>query len=166
MDLIIKERSFATWISNKDNRQSVFIHALFCKILLLEAVVWRCLIKKVVIKISKNSQEKSCVRNSLIKLQACSIKKQLQRRCFAANFAKFSRANIVKHQRVAASRLHELNVIQARMLLLQRNMIYCIKNIHRRFSYKTNQDNAVLSSEYLFICRWFPYLGIEALQVI
>ena len=58
-----------------------------------EAVVRRCSVKKVFLKISQNSQENTCARVSfLIKLQAPSatlLKKRLWHRCFPVNFVKF-----------------------------------------------------------------------------
>ena len=39
----------------------------------LEAVAWRCSVKKVFLKISQNSQENTCTRVSLIKLQASTL---------------------------------------------------------------------------------------------
>ena len=57
-----------------------------CKI---EAVIQRCSMKKVFLKILQNSQENTCARVSfLIKLQ---LKKRLWRRCFPVNIAKFLR---------------------------------------------------------------------------
>ena len=48
------------------------------------AVAWRCLVKKVFLKIPRNSQENTCIRVSfLIKL------KRLWHNCFLVNFAKF-----------------------------------------------------------------------------
>ena len=49
-----------------------------------EAVVWRCSVERVLLKISKNSQENTCARFSF-------LKKRLWRRCFPVNFAKFLR---------------------------------------------------------------------------
>ena len=52
----------------------------------MEAVVWRCSVKKVFLKISQNSQENTCARVSLlIKFQVWGLY-----RCFPVNFAKFS----------------------------------------------------------------------------
>ena len=60
-----------------------------------EAVVQSCSVKKVFLKISENSQKKTCVTVSfLIKLQAApaaSLKKRLWYRCFLVNFPKFLR---------------------------------------------------------------------------
>ena len=57
----------------------------------LEAVAWRCSVKKVFLDILQNSQKNSCARVSFsIKLQAeaCNfIKKRLWDRCFPVNFA-------------------------------------------------------------------------------
>ena len=75
----------------------------FCKfvknvVLNVEAVVQRCSIKKVFLKISQNSQENTCARVSfLIKSQtlglrpATVLKKRLWYRCFPVNFAEFLR---------------------------------------------------------------------------
>ena len=60
-------------------------------------VVQKCTVKKVFLKISKNSQENTCARVSfLIKLHKIScprlatlLKKRLWRKCFPVNSAKF-----------------------------------------------------------------------------
>ena len=61
-----------------------------------EAVVQRCSVKKIFLKISQNSPENTFARVSfLIKLQAAPVtllKKRHWRRCFPVNFAKFLRA--------------------------------------------------------------------------
>ena len=58
-------------------------------VILTEAVVWKRSVKKVFLKISKNSQENNCVGVFFkIKLQAW---EGLRYRCFPMNFAKFSR---------------------------------------------------------------------------
>ena len=55
-----------------------------CKI---EAVIQKCSVKKMFLKILQNSQENPCARVSfLIKLQ---LKKTLWHRCFPVNIAKF-----------------------------------------------------------------------------
>ena len=55
----------------------------------------KCSRKKVFLKISQNSQEKTCARVSfLVRLQvapATLLKKRLWHRCFSVNFAKFLR---------------------------------------------------------------------------
>ena len=60
-----------------------------------KAVVQRCSVKKVFLKISINSQENPCARDSfLIKLQASSLPfywKRDWRRCFSDNIAKIRR---------------------------------------------------------------------------
>ena len=60
-----------------------------------KAVVQRCSVKKVFLKVSQNSQENNCVRVSfLIELQAgpaTLLKKRHWHRCFPVNFAKFLR---------------------------------------------------------------------------
>ena len=62
---------------------------------LSEAVVQRCPVKQVFLKISKNSQESTCVRVSfLIKLlfsPAILLKRRLWHTCFPVNFVKFLR---------------------------------------------------------------------------
>ena len=63
---------------------------------LTEVVSRRCSVKKMFLKISQNSQENTCARVSfLIKIQALGLqlyqKERLRRKCFPANFAKFSR---------------------------------------------------------------------------
>ena len=56
----------------------------FCEIIVPEA--WRCSVKKVLLEISQNSQQKTCARLSfLIKF----FKKKLWHRCFPVNFANF-----------------------------------------------------------------------------
>ena len=64
-----------------------------------EAVVQRCSIKWVFLKISQNSLENTCARVSfLIKLQASPatlLKKRLCHRYFPVNFAKFSRTPLL-----------------------------------------------------------------------
>ena len=58
-----------------------------------EAVVRKCSVKKLFLKISQNSHENTCVRVSfLIKLQA-----ETWRRCFPVNFAKFLRAPFLQN---------------------------------------------------------------------
>ena len=55
-----------------------------------EAVVQRCSVKKVLLKMSQNTQESTCARVSfLIKLQPSGLK--LWNRCFPVNFVKFLR---------------------------------------------------------------------------
>ena len=60
---------------------------------LTEAVVRRCSLKKVLLKILKNSQENTCARVSFFKVAdlrpAALLKKRLWHRCFPVNFAKF-----------------------------------------------------------------------------
>ena len=65
----------------------------YCK---REAVIQRCSVKAVFLKISQNSQENTCARVSfLIKLQ---LKKRLWHRCFLVNIAKLLRTPIlIKH---------------------------------------------------------------------
>ena len=58
-----------------------------------------CSVKKVFLKISQNSQKKTCTRVSfLIKLQASAtlLKTRLWHRCFPVNFAKFIRTHFFK----------------------------------------------------------------------
>ena len=61
----------------------------------IEAVVRRCSVEQVFLKISQNSQENTCPRVSfLLKLQAppaTLLKKRIWSRCFPVNFAKFLR---------------------------------------------------------------------------
>ena len=58
----------------------------------LEAVVRRCPVKKLFLRISQNSQENTCARVSFL------IKKRLRHRCFPVNFAKFPRTPfIIEH---------------------------------------------------------------------
>ena len=61
----------------------------------------RCSIKKVFLKISQNSQEKTCSKVSfLVKFQASAcnyIKKKLPHRCFPANFAKLLRSSFLQN---------------------------------------------------------------------
>ena len=81
------------------NRNSLLKNAF-----LLEAVVWRCSVKKMFLEILQNSQENTRARVSfLIKLQArprpaTLLKKKLWHRCFPVNFAKFLRTTfLTKH---------------------------------------------------------------------
>ena len=58
-----------------------------------EAVVWRCSVKNVFLKISQNSLEDNCVRVSfLIKLQG-----DAWQRCFPVSFAKFLRTPFLQN---------------------------------------------------------------------
>ena len=70
-----------------------FLHLQLPWVGITEAVVRRCSVKKVFLKISDNSQENTRARVSfLIKLQASGLlKKRLWHRCFPVNFAKFLR---------------------------------------------------------------------------
>ena len=63
-------------------------NVLESKVDMTEAIVWRCSVKKMFLKILRNSREIICIRVTfLIKLF---IKKNpLRRRCFSVNFAKF-----------------------------------------------------------------------------
>ena len=67
-----------------------------------EAVVRTCSVKKVFLKISQNSQEKTCARVSFfnkvtgLKL-ATSLKKRLWHKCFPVNFAKFLTTYFIEH---------------------------------------------------------------------
>ena len=68
----------------------------------IEAVIQRCFVKKVFLKILQKSQENPCARVSfLIKWQ---LKKRLWHRCFPVNITKFLRTLIfIEHLRFAAS---------------------------------------------------------------
>ena len=75
----------------------------FREYLRIEAVVQRCSVKKVFLKISQNPQESNCARvYFLIKLQtsdlrpATLLKKRLWPRCFPVNFAKFVGSLLLK----------------------------------------------------------------------
>ena len=74
-----------------------------------EAVVQRCSVKKVFLKISQNSQKNTCAKVSfLIKLRnlrpATLLKKRLWHRCFPVNFVKFPRTPFfTEHLRTTAS---------------------------------------------------------------
>ena len=63
-----------------------------------EAVAQRCSVKKVLLEISQNSQEKNLCQNvffdkvTCLSLPATLSKKRLWHRCFPVNFAKFLRA--------------------------------------------------------------------------
>ena len=65
----------------------------------VEAVNWRCSVKKVFLEISQHSQKNTCARVLfLIKLQteACNfIKKRLWPRCFPVKFLKFLRTTFL-----------------------------------------------------------------------
>ena len=70
----------------------MLIHQDQCVLFYAEVAVRRCSVKKVFLKLSRNSQESICVGVSFsITLQACFIKKRLRNRCFPVNFAKFLR---------------------------------------------------------------------------
>ena len=60
---------------------------------ILEAIVQRCSVKKVFLKIPQNSQENTCVRVSfLIKLHACNfIKKEILAQVFSCEFCEISK---------------------------------------------------------------------------
>ena len=64
-------------------------------ILATEAVVRRCSVNEVLLEISQNSQENTCVRDFFNKVAgltpATLLKKRLWYRCFPVNFAKFLR---------------------------------------------------------------------------
>ena len=53
-------------------------------ILFSEAVIQKCSLKNLLLKISQNSQENNCVGVSF-----AGLKKRIQHRCFPANVAKF-----------------------------------------------------------------------------
>ena len=58
------------------------------------AVVWRCSIRKVFLKISQNSQQNTCARVSFLNKvagprPATLLKKGVWRKCFPLNLAKF-----------------------------------------------------------------------------
>ena len=58
----------------------------------IEAVVQRCSVKKVFLEISRNSQENTCARVSLLQAApAALLKKRLWHSCFPVNSAKFLR---------------------------------------------------------------------------
>ena len=71
-----------------------------------ETVARRCFFKKMLLKISQNSQENTCAKSLfLIKLQATTtlLKRRLWRRCFPVNFPEFLRTPFFQHfLRVAA----------------------------------------------------------------
>ena len=82
---------------------------------LIEAVVQRCSVKKLLVEISQNSQENTCARVSfLIKLQAwlaTLFKKRLWHRCFPVNFVKFLRTTFfIEHLWWLLLRLDMLNI--------------------------------------------------------
>ena len=55
---------------------------------LTKAVVRRCSLKKMFLKILQNSWENTCARFSFLRLQAAALKKRPWHRCFPVNFAK------------------------------------------------------------------------------
>ena len=73
-----------------------------------EAVIQRCSVKEVFLKILENSQEKLCTRVSFsIKWQ---LKKRLWHRCFPMNIAKFLRTHFfIEHVRWLPIRTKSLN---------------------------------------------------------
>ena len=82
---------------------------------LIEAVVQRCSVKKLLLEISQKSQENTCARVSfLIKLQAwlaTLFKKRLWHRCFPVNFVKFLRTPFfIEHLWWLLLRLDMLNI--------------------------------------------------------
>ena len=81
------------WLRFMINIFSEFIH--------IEAVARRCSLKNVVLKISQNSLENTCVAISfLIKVQArpaTLLKKRLQNRCFPVNFVKYLRTLLLQN---------------------------------------------------------------------
>ena len=57
-----------------------------------DAVVQRCSVKKLFLKLSQNSQENTCARLQAWGLRTATLlKKRLLHRCFPVNFAKFLR---------------------------------------------------------------------------
>ena len=56
-----------------------------------EAVVRRCSVKKVLLKISQNSQENSCARVSFLNFIKNFIKKETLVQVFSCEFCKFSK---------------------------------------------------------------------------
>ena len=61
---------------------------------MLEAVVWRCSVKKVFLEISQNSQKNTCASlffNKVAGRPATLLKKRLWHWCFPVNFVKFLR---------------------------------------------------------------------------
>ena len=66
-----------------------------------EAVVGRCSVKKVFLKISQNSQENTCARKRL--RPATLLKKRTWHRCFPVNFVKFLITSFYRTPFVAAS---------------------------------------------------------------
>ena len=66
------------------------------------AVIWRCSVKMVFLKISQNSQKNTCVKVSCNKVAG------LRHRCFPVNFEKFSRTPFFRTPLVAAG--HDLKV--------------------------------------------------------
>ena len=86
---------------------SIVVREIFFTWYYREAVVQRCSVKKVLSKISQNSQENTCARVSfLIKLQPMPttlLKKRLLYKCFPANFVKFLRRPFPPNTLLAAS---------------------------------------------------------------
>ena len=61
---------------------------------------WRCSVEKSALKVLQNSQENTCTRVFLIKLQASTcnfIKQRLQHRSFFVNFANFQRTHFLQN---------------------------------------------------------------------
>ena len=74
--------------------QNVSLVLLLVIIVLPEADIWRCSVKKVFLEISQNSRKNPCVI-----WPATLSKKRLSNRCFPVNFAKFLRTFFTEHLR-------------------------------------------------------------------
>ena len=78
--------------------KQVFLQTMFRT----EAVAQRCSVKKVLLKISQNSQENTCARASFNKVaglrSANLFKKRFWHRCFPVHFAKFPRTPFLRER--------------------------------------------------------------------
>ena len=92
-----------------------------------EAVVQRCSVKKVLLEISKKSQENACARVSfLIKLRPANLwKKRLWHRCFAVNFLKFLRTPFyIEHLWWLLLKQYKCKCLSCSFLAYKNNMVY------------------------------------------
>ena len=123
MDLIIRETLSATGICNKDNRLSIYLLYTFQWNLIAGSSHPELFCRKGVLKnFEKFTRKQLCWNFFLIKLQTCSPATLLKSNSSTGAFERilriFKSTYFVEHQRMAASPLHKLNVIQVRMLLL------------------------------------------------
>ena len=91
--LIHWKKKGVTNIFRSNNTQYTYKTFCWLRNIFSRAVVWRCPIKKVLWKIYRNPQEKTCFRSffswSCWHAARSYIKKRIQHRSFPVNFAKF-----------------------------------------------------------------------------